>query len=678
MRATPSRSRGWMILSAVFFCSVFATVAAHAAPVVRTVDSAGDVGGYTSLQLNSGNPVISYFDNANGDLKLATCTAGCWGATPTWIITTVDRAGTVGWHSSLQLNAGNPVIAYYHADQKSLKLATCTGGCATAAPTWVITTVDDSSAEVGRFASLQLNDGNPVISYRDRPNGDLKLATCTAGCATANPTWIIIIVDGAGDVGRFGALQLDNGRPVVAYVDFGNGTLKVATCLQGCATAAPTWVMSVVDTVPGDVETQLSLQLNGGRPVVSYYAPATKDLKLATCAAACTTATPTWVITTIDDGGGEFTNLMRRGGDAGMWSSLQLNAGNPVVAYYGQTSSCTLIAPSNSPCHTAADARLATCTAACATTTPTWVITTLDNSGLAGSELSLQLDGGRAAVSYYDVGRGHLRLAFTDLATASIPSNYTALWWNFDESGWGINFSHQGDIVFGTLFTYDAAGNPLWLVMSGGVKQPDGAFSGELYRTTGPPFDANPFTPIGPSNYTQVGTMSVIFFGDTASLTFTVDGVVVNKTIRKLVFGAAAPTCRPTTSGRGALVNYQDLWWNAAESGWGINLTHQGDIIFATLFTYGADGRGLWLVASGATKQADGSYLGDLYRTRGPAFNATPFTPIGPANYTNVGTMRFRFSSGESGTLTYTVNGLTVVKTISRLAFSSPVPACSE
>ena len=38
--------------------------------------------------------------------------------------------------------------------------------------------------------------------------------------------------------------------------------------------------------------------------------------------------------------------------------------------------------------------------------------------------------------------------------------------------------------------------------------------------------------------------------------------------------------------------------------------------------------------------QADGvTFTGDLYRTTGPAFNANPFTPIGTANLTKVGTM---------------------------------------
>jgi hypothetical protein len=80
---------------------------------------------------------------------------------------------------------------------------------------------------------------------------------------------------------------------------------------------------------------------------------------------------------------------------------------------------------------------------------------------------------------------------------------------------------------------------------------------------------------------------------------------------------------------------------------------------------------------SAGVKQADGSYLGDLYQTRGPAFNAQPFTPIGAANLTTVGTMRLTFSNGESGTLVYSVNGNIVTKAITRQVFSSPVPACT-
>ena len=73
--------------------------------------------------------------------------------------------------------------------------------------------------------------------------------------------------------------------------------------------------------------------------------------------------------------------------------------------------------------------------------------------------------------------------------------------------------------------------------------------------------------------------------------------------------GAAAPAP--------VVANYQGLWWNASEPGWGINFAHQGDTIFATWFTYDLDGSPLWMVAS-AVKGAGNIYSGTLYRAPGP------------------------------------------------------------
>ena len=255
-----------------------------------------------------------------------------------------------------------------------------------------------------------------------------------------------------------------------------------------------------------------------------------------------------------------------------------------------------------------------------------------------------------------------------------------ARWRGDSESGWGVNFSQQGNILFATLFTYDLTGHPLWLVMSGGIKQADGyTFIGDLWQTTGPAFNANPFTPIGPSNLTKVGTMSANFISTIAgTLNYSVNGTSVTKAVQPQIYGTRAALCAPTPSARTTLSNYQDLWYNAAESGWGVNITHQDNTLFATLFTYDASGKGLWLVMSGGSKQGDGSYLGDLYQTTGPTFNAKPFTPIGASNLTKVGAMQFRFSDGNNGTLNYTVNGASVSKTIKRQEFSTPLLACSS
>lgn len=124
---------------------------------------------------------------------------------------------------------------------------------------------------------------------------------------------------------------------------------------------------------------------------------------------------------------------------------------------------------------------------------------------------------------------------------------------------------------------------------------------------------------------------------------------------------AALGFCLPasaTTYG----TDYTDLWWNPSESGWGINLIQQYETIFATLFVYGTDNSARWYVASNLSG-SQSSFSGTLYQTTGPAFSA-PWTGGPPP--TAVGSMSISFSGTNAGTLTYTVNGVTVSKAIER------------
>jgi hypothetical protein len=281
---------------------------------------------------------------------------------------------------------------------------------------------------------------------------------------------------------------------------------------------------------------------------------------------------------------------------------------------------------------------------------------------------------------YYQVG--HFDAAGTGtynvrLRADRVDTNYTDLWWNQNESGWGVNVNHQGDILFATLFTYGPDGKGAWYSMSEGRKQPDGSYLGDLFRTTGPAFNAAPFTPLTAANFTTVGTMRFTFTGaNTGVLTYNVGSAAVTKDIARISIGAP-PTCNWSAFDRSMTNNYQDLWWNRKESGWGVNVTHQGNTLFATLFTYDAAGQPMWLVMSNGAMTAPGNYGGLLHRTTGPAFNALPFTPIGPGNYTEVGTMSFSFTGGNAATMTYTVNGATVVKHIERLEFGTVKTQCS-
>jgi len=83
----------------------------------------------------------------------------------------------------------------------------------------------------------------------------------------------------------------------------------------------------------------------------------------------------------------------------------------------------------------------------------------------------------------------------------------------------------------------------------------------------------------------------------------------------------------------------------------------------------------MWYVMSAGEQVAAGRYSGALYRTTGPAFNAVPWTPANPVQ---VGSMSLVFTDGNTGTMTYTVDGVQVVKQIQRQVFSTPKTQCEQ
>jgi hypothetical protein len=113
--------------------------------------------------------------------------------------------------------------------------------------------------------------------------------------------------------------------------------------------------------------------------------------------------------------------------------------------------------------------------------------------------------------------------------------------------------------------------------------------------------------------------------------------------------------------------NYSDLWWNANESGWGISITHHtSGVAFVAWYTYDTSGNPKWYVAS-ECRITNGACSGALYETNGPRFDQ-PFNPA-LVSVRNVGTISFTFSSANSGTMSYNVQGRTGVKAITRQSF---------
>ncbi len=120
-------------------------------------------------------------------------------------------------------------------------------------------------------------------------------------------------------------------------------------------------------------------------------------------------------------------------------------------------------------------------------------------------------------------------------------TDYTGLWWNSQESGWGLSI-HQsaGDALIGALYVYDSQNRAQWFTIQPGGWTSSTRWAGPLYRTAGPYF-ANP-------NYeprlvlVQAAGNAVLEFdsvpggADRARFTYTVDGVTTVKTIARMVF----------------------------------------------------------------------------------------------------------------------------------------------
>jgi len=141
-------------------------------------------------------------------------------------------------------------------------------------------------------------------------------------------------------------------------------------------------------------------------------------------------------------------------------------------------------------------------------------------------------------------------------------------------------------------------------------------------------------------------------------------------------FGDISPATTVTVVTAGA-PNYGGLWWArpaGAESGWGMNIAHQGDTLFVTWFTYDATGKGLWLEMTAPLVGA-GVYSGTLLQATGPAFSAVPFSPS-LVRQSAVGTGTLTFTDANTATFSYTVNGIAQTKSITRQVFGQ-LPTCT-
>jgi len=295
--------------------------------VTYVLDSAGRVGLYTSVIVGTdGYGLISYYDETNGDLKVAHCKDVACSIADTFAL---DTAGDVGLFTSIAFGEDWGLISYYDVTKRDLKVAHCKNPSCSIADLFTL----DSAGDVGVDPSITIGvDGLALISYWDFTNGALKVAHCeNFYCdSVMNPptisTWEVL---GPGNP-RFTSIAIgSDGLGLISYYDFVNGDLKVLHCRGVKCDGMPT--ISTLDSA-GDVGAYSSLTVGvDGFGIISYYDRTNKALKTAHCATQFCTSTSGAATSRVDP----FTP----GQDSGIFTSITIGVdGYPLISYYDRTS----------------------------------------------------------------------------------------------------------------------------------------------------------------------------------------------------------------------------------------------------------------------------------------------------------------------------------------------------
>ncbi len=346
-----------------------------------TLDSTDNVGSHTSIAIGAdNNPIISYRDSTNFSLKVVKCTnQNCSSANTPLTLDFTDSIGndSVGYYTSIAIGAdNNPIISYYDVTYGDLKVVKCTNQSCSSTNTLLTL---DSTGNVGSYTSIAIGaDNNPIISYRDVTNGDLKVVKCTnQSCSSTNTP---LTLDSTGSVGAYTSIAIgaDN-NPIISYYDVTNGDLKVVKCTnQSCSSSNTPLTLDSTGFVGVDTSIAIGVDNN---PIISYLDDSNGDLKVVKCTNEyCSSANAP---VTLDSTG-----------VVGNYTSIAIGAdNNPVISYLDTTN---------------ADLKLLKCTnQSCSFAVPV----TLDSTGAVGGYTSIAIGSdNNPIISYYDFTNGDLKV----------------------------------------------------------------------------------------------------------------------------------------------------------------------------------------------------------------------------------------------------------------------------
>jgi hypothetical protein len=247
---------------------------------ITTLDSTGDVGQFTSIAIGRDNtPIIAYYNVTGGDLKVVKCGNTSCSAGNT--ITSVDTTNNVGQFNTIAIASdGFPIIVFQDVTNLNQRVVNCGNPACSAGNTFANI---DSTNNVGYFNAMTMTpDGFPFIASYDATPANLnqrRTKCTTTSCSAVSAANL----ETTGTIGQYNSVDSGpSGFPVIAYYDASNGDLKVQKCGNALCSAGN--VITAIDTT-GNVGqyTSMSVSIKDGRPVIAYYDVTNTSLKVIKC-----------------------------------------------------------------------------------------------------------------------------------------------------------------------------------------------------------------------------------------------------------------------------------------------------------------------------------------------------------------------------------------------------------
>ena len=168
------------------------------------------------------------------------------------------------------------------------------------------------------------------------------------------------------------------------------------------------------------------------------------------------------------------------------------------------------------------------------------------------------------------------------------------MWFNPQRSGHGMDLQHAGDRMVITWYTYNDDGSPTWYLAAGDY-QPD--WQADLIRVT---WDYASRTP----TVTTVGTASMTLSdAQNAEFSWDINGRTGSEPFQYFVFSGPNTSKQHTSS-----------YFDPTDSGWGITVVTQGDVMVSVIYYYDEQGEPIWSLGVGDNAAATSV---DMFASRG-------------------------------------------------------------